>query len=508
MTFWIISGLVALATALLIGWPLVRPRRASDDAAEDLDIQIYRDQLQAVEKDVARGVVTEDDAERLRTEIKRRILDADKTRAGAAGRAPRELNIGVAAVAGIAIIAGSYLVYDLVGAPGYEDLPLKKRLALAERARAERPSQASLEAQMPPSPTPAPEVSPEYADLIEQLRAAVEKNPDELQGWELLARNEARLGNLSAAHAAQAKIVELKGPEAAPQDYLALAALMIQAAGGNVSAEADAALTSALERDPHNPVARYYMGLAHLQTGRPDLTFEVWEPLLRDSPPDAPWVPVIRARLESVAAIAGIHYTPQAPRTAGPFSGGPSADDMAAAAEMSPEERQAFIQNMVDQLSARLSEEGGPPEDWAKLIRAHGVLGDTESATAAWEQAQAAYPDPSDLEPVRQAAAMAGVEGVSALERGPTQDDINAAAEMAPEDRQEMIRNMVDQLGERLATEGGPPSDWAQLVRAHGVLGNTDRAAAIWAEAQQTFGSRPEALETIRQAAVDAGVAE
>lgn len=91
--------------------------------------------------------------------------------------------------------------------------------------------------------------------------------------------------------------------------------------------------------------------------------------------------------------------------------------------------------------------------------------------------------------------------------RGPTADDVAAAAEMSEEDRQGMIRGMVDGLAERLATEGGSSDDWARLIGALGVLGDSERAAAIWAEAQQVFAASDSDLATVRAAAESAGVA-
>ncbi len=55
------------------------------------------------------------------------------------------------------------------------------------------------------------------------------------------------------------------------------------AAGGYVSPEAEAALSEVLRREPSNGRARYYTGLLYAQTGRPDLAFRVWRPLLEDS---------------------------------------------------------------------------------------------------------------------------------------------------------------------------------------------------------------------------------
>ena len=78
---------------------------------------------------------------------------------------------------------------------------------------------------------------------------------------------------------------------------------------------------------------------------------------------------------------------------------------------------------------------------------------------------------------------------------------------MSNEGRQEMIRGMVDGLLARLAENGGPPEDWARLIGALGVLGQTERAQAIWGEAQGTFAGELDALALLRDAAARAGLA-
>jgi cytochrome c-type biogenesis protein CcmH len=83
---------------------------------------------------------------------------------------------------------------------------------------------------------------------------------------------------------------------------------------------------------------------------------------------------------------------------------------------------------------------------------------------------------------------------------------MDAAAEMTPEARMEMIQGMVAGLSDRLATEGGPPEDWARLIGALGVLGNTEQAAAIAAEAEQVFAGNDAALSLIAEARTRAGL--
>jgi cytochrome c-type biogenesis protein CcmH len=270
---------------------------------------------------------------------------------------------------------------------------------------ATRPRQAAAEAQIPPSP--APEVSPDFVTLMERLRTAVAERPGDLQGHVLLARNEAALGNFAPAHAAQARVLELKGAAATAGDWADYADLLILAAGGYVSPEAEAALEQALARDPANGTARYYVGLMQMQIGRPDRGFRIWEALLRESGSEAPWVEPIRAQIEEAAFRAGVDYS-LPPLDSAPVRG-PSAADVAAAGEMTAEDRMAMIENMVQGLSERLATEGGPPEDWARLIRALGVLRRTDEAAAIWAEAQRVFTDQVALIPVLQAARDAGV---------------------------------------------------------------------------------------------------
>jgi cytochrome c-type biogenesis protein CcmH len=183
-----------------------------------------------------------------------------------------------------------------------------------------------------------------------------------------------------------------------------LAELMIEAAGGYVSKDAVTALRAALDRDPRAPAARFYLGLYHLQTGRPDLAFPIWRDLLEESRPDAPWAAPIRARIGEIAQRAGVRYTP--PGTAsGTGAPGPSAADMQAAAGMDPEARAGMIRAMVGRLSGRLATEGGTVQEWARLVKAYGVLGETDKARDALETARETFADDS--------AALATLQGIA-----------------------------------------------------------------------------------------------
>ncbi|ALG90038.1 MULTISPECIES: c-type cytochrome biogenesis protein CcmI [Actibacterium] len=409
MWFYVTTAATAAIIAFVLLITMIRGR-SGDAPAAAYDLKVYRDQLKEVEKDLARGVISGEEAARVRLEVSRRILEADRAAQaeGAGARAPKAATWAVGGVLAAAVVGGSLLLYDQVGAPGYPDVPLKARVAAADELRQTRPRQAEAEEQMPQAPGPE-QPDPRHLELVEKLRAVVAQRPDDIQGLKLLAGNEAALGNFRNAYIAQSRMIALKGDAATAEDFAALTDLMVLAAGGYVSPEAEAAIEQTLNRDQANGTARYYLGLLYVQTGRPDITFRIWRGLLNDSAPDDPWVTPIRAGIEELAFRAGEDYT-LPPLATGPALRGPSAEDMANAADMTPQERMEMIRGMVENLNDRLANEGGTAAEWAQLIAALGNLGETDRAAAIWGEAQQVFAArPDDLGTIRAAAERAGV---------------------------------------------------------------------------------------------------
>jgi len=407
MLFWIIIALIALVVAGLVLVALARGGRGEEPAAA-YDLRVYRDQLKEIDRDLARGIIAEEDAERMKTEVSRKVLEADRAlkRSESEGREdPRAARVA-AGLFSVLVIGGAVWIYQEIGVPGYPDLPMADRLQMAEDAMANRPSQDEAEAQALANRGPAPEVDPRFGELMERLRAVVAERPNDIEGLALLARNEAAMGNPAAGADAQRRLVALKGEAATADDYAALADLMILAAGGRITPEAEAVLNEVLRRDRQNGTARYYVGLMMAQVGRPDRAFRVWNDLLETSDPAAPWIGPIMQQMPDLAAFAGQDWEPPARITAP----GPSQADIAAAQDMTPEERDQMIRGMVDGLSQRLATEGGTPEEWARLIGALGVLGEMEQARTIWTEAQGVFAEhPEMLQMVNDAARRAGV---------------------------------------------------------------------------------------------------
>ncbi|UWQ20517.1 c-type cytochrome biogenesis protein CcmI [Jannaschia sp. W003] len=397
--FWIAALLLAAAVVALLVRALATPPEAETATA---DVVVYRDQLRELERDVARGTLAPEAAEAARAEVARRLLAADAA-PHAARRGGRTVAGGL--LAGGIVVAVAMLTYLAVGAPGYPDLPLADRIARIEERRAARPAQAVAESAVPVSPAAA---DPETLRLAEQLRAVLEERPDDLEGWRLRVRIEAGLGDLRAAWRAQERVIALLGDAATATDHALLAELMIGAAGGFVSLEAERALAAALRLDPRDGSARYHAGLMFAQGGRPDRAWPMWRRLVADSAPGDPWLEPIYAQIEEISQLAG-QPTPLAdlPR---PGARGPSEADVTAAADLDPEARMEMIGGMVDGLAASLASDGGPPADWARLITSLGVLGRGDAAAEVYAEARTVFADdPGARDVLRAAAERAGI---------------------------------------------------------------------------------------------------
>lgn len=77
-----------------------------------------------------------------------------------------------------------------------------------------------------------------------------------------------------------------------------------------------------------------------------------------------------------------------APEQAAP---GPTASDVAAAQDMTPEDRLAMVQGMVAQLDAKLRENPKDAEGWRRLVRSYMVLGQEPLARDALSRGIAAF---------------------------------------------------------------------------------------------------------------------
>ncbi|HTT78952.1 MAG TPA: c-type cytochrome biogenesis protein CcmI [Stellaceae bacterium] len=380
-------AVAALLLPLLLG-------RGQPFARDAYNLAVYRDQLAEVERDINRGVLNPEQAEAARAEIGRRIIALGPVSNEVLAH-PKPIAAGVVAI--LVMPVAALLIYAALGSPSLPDAPF------ADRGNANT-NVAS---------TAAPAGHVDMTSALDQLRRHLKAEPDDLTGWVLLARTEMGLGNYEAGAQAYARAAALSGDRA---DVMAdWGEAQVLAADGNVTPAAATALKAALTNPETAPKARYYLALAKLQHGDAQGALDAWRALLRDSPADAAWLPVVRQRISEAEARLGVASAAPAPPEAADAgdtaAGMPSAATVAAVgqatASATPEERRAMIDMMVGRLAARLAKQPGDLAGWTQLGRSYMVLGEPAKAREAYAHALTLKPDDAALKAALAAAASA-----------------------------------------------------------------------------------------------------
>ena len=374
MILFVFLGLMTVAAMALLVLPLVR-RHGAIGSRADYDMEIYRDQLDEIERDVERGVIDADERTSARTEIERRMLAVAADKPGDRDTDPGRSGIlaGFAIMMLMPLAAGS--LYLGLGAPGVVEQPF-----------AERNNRPTAGPQTPPMDG-NPDVEAMVASLAERLKS----EPDDVEGWLMLGRSYGVLGRYANAIDALERALKLSGED--PELIAGLAENRVFATNGVVNPAAIKDFETLRRIEPGHPAARFYLALARAQAGEYRIALDEWIDLARNSPADAPWMDALRDQIAQVSETIGepipdgLEGVPVAAMNPSPAAPGPSAADIAAAQSMSSDEQSAMIRSMVARLAARLEDEPEDIEGWRRLANAYGVLGESELAVEAYGRA-------------------------------------------------------------------------------------------------------------------------
>ncbi|MEW6633669.1 MAG: c-type cytochrome biogenesis protein CcmI [Pseudomonadota bacterium] len=377
MLFWVIAAILTLGASLAVLLPLAGGQKGASSAG-DHDLEVYRDQLSELDRDMARGLIQPGEAEEARAEIGRRILRlGGATPDSEASRPSRSARL-IASAAVLAVPLVSWGLYSALGSPDLPSQPLAERLA-------KNPADSSVD------------------ELVARAEAHLAANPSDGKGWDVLAPIYLRLQRYPDAVTAYRNAIRLDGDSASRRAGLGEA--IANAAGGVVSADAQEAFEAALKLDPANAKASFYLAMGLAQEGRKAEAVAAWQKMLGQLAPDSPWRGAVQQALAQTAEPAVAAAAP---------ARGPDAQQVEAAQQMSPQDRQAMIQTMVAGLDDRLKQNPRDEEGWMRLIRSYVVLGKADQARDALGRAVAVFG--ADSPEAKKFTAFAASLGVTATE--------------------------------------------------------------------------------------------
>lgn len=387
MTFWLLAAFLLLFTLFGVVWPMLSRSARQVDAS---DIQIYKDQLREIERDIDRGTVEKRDGEASRTEISRRLLKASQNQRVAQVHSKKFAQIAAIALL-VAVPAGAIGTYWSLGSPQTPDAPLQARL---EAIKTQTANNSTSE-------------DNRLDELVAGVEAHLKKNPEDGQGWLVVAPVYRRLGQIDDAVKAYENALRYT-PKTADL-WSAYAESAIMQASGVIPRNARRAFEEARKLDAGAIKPRFYLALSLSQDQDHAAAVTAWRALLQDAPEGAPWARIAKAHLIEAEAGAGIVAGAAAPtseagsensessqsqpaqRQAAEALPGPGKEDVQAAQSLSVDDRKAFINSMVEGLQSRLNSEGGKVEEWIRLVRAYTVLGKSEEARSAFEKARGTF---------------------------------------------------------------------------------------------------------------------
>jgi cytochrome c-type biogenesis protein CcmH len=254
MTSFLIAAALLLAASLaLLTRPWWRRRRADTASRRTLNATIYRDQLADLEQDRASGQLDGADYEEARAEVQRRLLD-DAALSDAPLAAPSHPKRTLVALL-VALPLAATGLYAWLGNPA----------ALNQMARGDFSQQ-------------------DVDKMVAGLAAKLEKEPDNLQGWAMLARSYKAMRRPAEAERAYEKALPLveKDPQLL-SDY----ADLLASKSGDLAGRPEQLIAKALALDPDHLQSLWLAGTAAFNRNDYAKAVEHWQRALRQIPPES-----------------------------------------------------------------------------------------------------------------------------------------------------------------------------------------------------------------------------
>jgi cytochrome c-type biogenesis protein CcmH len=258
LTFWIIAALFILFALWFVLPPLLE--KSVDNNSEDLraaNVLIYQDQFKEMAADLKNGLMSEEQYQQDKEELERRLLEdvrASGTDLPSASTAGRKVAYGV----GVFIPIGVIVFYSVIGNRGGLAQPLPQMTAADQQG--------------------GPMSDQQVAANVEKLAKKLEQNPNDAEGWRMLARSYMSLERYSEAAAAFEHVTALSSSDASAwADYAEASAMT---SGQRLAGKPTEAINRALQIDPKHQKALDLAGSAAFQAGDYQKAIDYWQKLL------------------------------------------------------------------------------------------------------------------------------------------------------------------------------------------------------------------------------------
>ncbi len=284
--FWLVCALFVVIALAFVLPPLLQTT-AEDDVEKgrkEANIAVYRDQIAELEADVRNGVMSEEQYQQERDELERRLLDdvSLTTDHNVKSKQP---------------VSGRSLVYTLafgiplIAVPVYLQVGNRQAIMRSPMTAQQRPVMATSEQQRSQQ-----QIEASVATLAKRL----EQNPNDADGWIMLANSYTSLERYSEAATAFEKASALKPNDAGLLADYAFALAMTN--NGTLEGKPTELIERALRLDPENSKALQLAGGAAYEAKKYAQAITYWQRLLAKTPPESDLGQMLAQRIADAKA--------------------------------------------------------------------------------------------------------------------------------------------------------------------------------------------------------------
>ena len=274
MTSFVISALLLLILVLvLLLRPLFFPAKESATSRRQMNAAIYREELDKLEADRVAGTVDSHNYEQTHAEMRQRLFqDTDEADDLAVLGSPKKTIIGICLF--VAILSAGFYFY------------LGDAAQIAQKSTEKPMTQESVE------------------KMVEEFAAKMDKEPDNLKGWAMLARSYRILGRNAEAANAYARAGAFVDSD--PQLLADYADVLAANANGNFAGKPQQLINKALAQDPNNLLALWLSGTAAFNAQNYKAAVQSWEKLAKQLPTESDEARAIAASIAEARSKGGL----------------------------------------------------------------------------------------------------------------------------------------------------------------------------------------------------------
>ncbi len=288
--FWSLAALILALSLVFFWWPLKtgRGERIEDVDRNKLNVQIFKDRVGELEEELKQGNLSQENFEELKAELEKNLLE-EVEETGTQGH--RANTRGLSIVLSIAVPALALVLYLQWGA--------SDRLAMPPQQQAAHPNSQHSAGGM--------------EEQIAALKARLEQNPNNSQGWFTLGRTYLTLQRYQEAYDAFGKVGEIVGEAAEILSQQAQALYFLN--NRQFTPQVEGIVRRALELDPEDPATLGLLGIYAYERGQYQEAIEYWQRVIRGQRPNANIEGLKSAVEQARARLAeqGIEYTVEEP---------------------------------------------------------------------------------------------------------------------------------------------------------------------------------------------------